>query len=127
MLQIFLIVIFSILTTVSAQLCLKKGLLGMGNLDFSLSGLSRLLLMLFQNVWLLGGLFLFGVSFLFWLFVLSKFQLSMIYPVVVSCNFCLIAIASWFLFKEHLSSFQIIGIAVIIFGIFLVMSKGLSQ
>jgi len=124
MLQIFLVLAASVLTTVSAQLCLKKGVAGLGDLNFSFSNIFSLIFRILQNGWLITGLFFFGVSFLVWIFVLSKFQLNVVYPVTVSVNFCLITIASWFLFKEYLGFVQILGIATIIFGTFLVLFKG---
>lgn len=121
--QIVLILAASVITTVSAQLFLKKGVLSMGNLNFSFPNIFSFVFRILQNGWLMTGLFLFGISFLIWIFILSKFQLNMAYPVVVSINFCFITVASWFLFKEYLGYFQILGIAAIIFGVFLVLFK----
>lgn len=124
MTQAILLLAMSVLTTVGAQLCLKQGVLNLGTLNFSLSGFFLLILRVLQNFWLVGGLFLFGISYLLWLLLLSKFQLSVIYPITVGFNFCLITIASWFLFKEYLSPIQILGIAIIMLGVFLVLPKG---
>ena len=124
MLQAIPLLIISILSTVGAQLCLKQGVLALGTLNVSLSGFFLLILRVFQNIWLTVGLFLFGISFLLWLFLLSKFQLNVVYPVTVGFNFGLITIASWFLFKEYLSPVQILGIALIMLGVFLVLPKG---
>lgn len=123
--SIFLILTASILTTVGAQLFIKKGVLGLEQFDLSLSGFFNFIFGLLHNIWVMVGLFLFGLSFLLWIVVLSKFQLNIIYPVVVSLNFCLITVFSWFLFKEYLSPIQILGIMIIIAGTFLVLSKGL--
>ena len=121
MINVFLILLISIFTTVGAQLCLKKGVLGLGNLDFSFFYLvSRI----FQDPWLIGGIVLFAISFFLWIFVLSKLQLNVAYPIAISLNLSFIAIASWFLFKEHLSFPQILGIVTIICGTFLVLLKG---
>lgn len=122
--QAILFLVISIFTTVGAQLCLKHGVSSLGAFNLSLSGFFLLILRVFQNIWLLGGLFLFGISFLLWLVLLSKLQLNILYPVSVGSNFCLITIASWFLFKEYLSPIQILGIAVIMLGVFLVLPKG---
>ena len=78
----------------------------------------------FQSGWLMGGLVLFGISFLVYLFALSKFQLNIVYPVLVSAGIVLIALASWALFKESLSLLQVLGIILIIFGIFLSVPRG---
>lgn len=125
MLSTILLLNLSVLTTVSAQLLIKKGVLRLGNFEFSFAGFLNLILSLLQNIWLMTGLFFFGLSFLLWIVLLSKLQLNIIYPVVVSLNLCLITIFSWILFKEYLSLTQILGIAVIIAGTFLVLSKGL--
>jgi len=121
--QNFLILLIPIFTITAAQLCYKKGVLGLGDLDFSLSGILNLIPQIFQNGWLIGGIILFGVSFLFYLFVLMKFQLNIAYPILVSGGLILITIASWFFFKEPLSWLQILGIIIIIFGIFLLLPK----
>lgn len=121
--QVFLLLAISILTTASAQLCLKKGILMLGELSFSPTGIFQLISRIFQNIYLFGGVVLFGFSFLLWLFVLSKIQLSIAYPIALSCEVTLAAIGSYFLFKEHLSLFQILGIIFVISGIFLLLAK----
>ena len=123
--KIFFVLAASILATVSAQMFLKKGVSGLGqlNLTFSLSSVISLIFRILQSGWLMAGLFLLGISFLIWIFILSKFQLNMIYPIMVSLNFSFITLASWFLFREYLGFFQILGIAIIIFGTFLVLFK----
>ena len=121
MFQSFILLGFAILATVSAQLLLKKGMLIVGQLDFSLSNLVNLVIQIFQNIYLFLGLISFGVAFFFWLFVLSKVQLNIAYPIITSLNFCLVILGSWFLFKEQLSHLQILGIGFIILGIFLLL------
>lgn len=117
----FLILGFAILSAALAQLLLKRGVLKLGVLDFSIQGFLGLIPRILQNVWLLGGLFLLGVAFLLWLFVISRIKINVAYPVVASLTISLIALFSWLFFKEHLGPIQILGIAVIIFGIFLVL------
>lgn len=119
--QTFLILGFAILSAVLAQLLLKKGVLKLGVLDFSIQGLLSLIPRILQNVWLMGGLFLLGVAFLLWLFVISRIKLNVAYPVVASLTIGLIALFSWLFFKEHLELIQVLGIALIIFGILLLL------
>jgi len=121
MYQTFLILGICILTTVSAHLCFKKGILNFGALDFSIHNFLNLIPRVLQNVWLIGGLFLLGISFLLWLFVISRIKLSLAYPIATSLNFSLIVLFSWLLFREQLLPIQILGIAIIIFGIFLLL------
>lgn len=119
--QPFLLLGISISLTTIAHLLLKKGITLIGKLEFSLTNFISLIFQIFQNPYLFLGLFFFGVAFFFWLFVLSKIQLNIVYPISISLNLCLITIASWFLFKEYLSFYQILGIGFIIFGIFLLL------
>ena len=122
--QAYLILIISVFTTVGAQLCLKKGVLTLGELHFSLASIFSLIPRVLQNLWLIGGLFLFGISFLLWLLVLSKLQLNIAYPILVSLNFSFITLISWFLFKEYLGWLQVLGLGLIILGVFLLLIKG---
>jgi len=64
---------------------------------------------------------LLGVAFLLWLFVISRIKLNVAYPVVASLTIGLIALFSWLFFKEHLELIQVLGIALIIFGILLLL------
>jgi len=122
--QVYLILLIPIFTAATAQLFFKKGMTMIGSLEFSLSNIFSLIPRILQNVWLVSGMFLFGISFLVYLFVLSKYQLNVAYPIIVSAGIIIISVASWFLFKETLSWLQIIGIISIIFGIFLLATKG---
>ena len=120
----YLILLIHIFTAAVAQIFFKKGISALGTLEFSLSNIFALIPRILQNVWLLSGMFLFGISFLVYLFVLSRFQLNIVYPTVVSSGIIIISLASWFFFKETLSWLQISGIILIIFGIFLLAVKG---
>lgn len=110
--------------TVTANLFVKKGILALGNLELSFYSFFGLIPKVLQNIWLMGGIFLSGIAFLLWLFLLSKLQLSIAYPVIVSLNFCLITVASLFIFKEHLSLFQILGIVIVIVGVSVILQRG---
>jgi len=116
-------ILIASMITVGAQLLLKKGVLSMGELQFSFSELIHLVPKVLQNAWLIGGMILFGISFLLWIILLSKIPLHIAYPILISLNFSMIAAASWLLFREHLSFFQIAGIITIIMGIYLLSPK----
>ena len=118
-----LVLIIPILTAATAQIFFKKGISALGRLDFSLVNFLSLIPKIIQNGWLLSGMFLFGISFLVYLFALSKYQLNIAYPIFVSSGIILIALASWFFFRESLSWLQISGMVFIIFGIFLLAIK----
>ena len=113
----------AVLTNVGAHLSLKKGVSLLGEVKFSSLDFAALIPKVFQNIWLASGLSLFVISFILYLFVLSKVQLNILYPVLVGSGIILITLSSWSFFKETLSMTQIMGILIIILGIFLVMPK----
>ena len=115
--------LISILTAATAQIILKKGALEFPDLKLSLSSFFNLILGIFQNKWLLAGMILFVISFCFYIFVLSKIQLNFAYPVMVSVGMIFVLIGSWIFFGEKLSLGNIIGVALIILGIFLLIPK----
>ncbi len=118
-----LALLVSVVTASTAQFFLKKGVLNLTDLDLSFSGLLKLFVSIFQNKWLFLGALLFIFSFIFYLFVLSKLQLNLAYPVMVSAGIVLVAIGSWIFFQEQISQWQILGIFLIIFGIFLLFPR----
>lgn len=123
MIQLYLIFGISICTTVFAQLCFKRGVLKLGEIVFSFQGIFSMISQILQNVWILSGVVSFGISFLTWLFILSKLQLNTAYPVIISIEAVLVTVASWFFLREYLSWVQILGIAFVIIGIILISPR----
>ena len=122
--QTLLALSISILTASIAQIALKRGASAFSDLKFSLSSIFELIIGIFQNKWLFTGMTLFVISFFFYIFTLSKVQLSFAYPIMVSAGMVLVLIGSWIFFGEQLSQKNIIGIILIILGIFLLIPKG---
>ena len=122
--SIYLVILIPIFTAATAQILFKKGILELGNLDFSVSNVFSLIPRILQSPWLLSGMFIFGISFLVYLFVISKLQLNIAYPIVTSSGIIIISLIAWIFFKEALTSLQIAGIGIIVFGIFLLATKG---
>ena len=113
----YLILAISVLLAVAGQLFMKKGMILFGS--FPISQLLIKLIPIFLNPYVLMGLVCFGLSSIFWLVVLSRLQLSLVYP-MVSVAYVLVAFASVILFKEQVSLFRWLGIIVIIVGVFLI-------
>ncbi len=105
MLQTILLFAVSVLTAAGAQLCLKKGVLKLGELSFSLSGIFSLIPDVLQNVWLLLGMFLFGISFIFFFmgfifsFAAGVPKWLKIISIATPFGFMIIDILSWWLTK----------------------------
>jgi drug/metabolite transporter (DMT)-like permease len=66
------------------------------------------------RLWL--GLFLFGVSALFWLVVLSRVDLSIAYP-MVGVSYILVVLFARLFLNEHVPSTRWIGVIVVAMGI----------
>jgi len=122
----YTILFAAIITTVAAvaaQLLLKHGMSSMGDITFSFRAMFELGIYTFKNIYIFSGLFLLGVSFIVWIWLLSKIQLNIIYPVTASAQLALIVMASYFILRESLSLVQIAGVFVIMLGIFLLAYK----
>jgi multidrug transporter EmrE-like cation transporter len=113
----YLIMATSILLAVAGQLLMKRGMMAFGT--FPVSQLLVKVIPMFLNPWVFVGFVCFGLSSIFWLVVLSRMELSLVYP-LVSVAYVLVALFSWYYFKENLSLIRWAGIALIILGVFLI-------
>lgn len=113
----YLIMAISILLAVAGQLLMKRGMMAFGT--FPASQLLVKIIPMFMNPYVFFGFACFGLSSLFWLVVLSRLPLSLVYP-MVSVAYVLVAFASIVFFKEHVSLVRWIGIGVIILGVYLI-------
>jgi drug/metabolite transporter (DMT)-like permease len=104
-----------------AQLTLKHGMNlvneSLGPRRFGLDGASLRALVLTWAVW--SGLFLFGLSALVWLVVLSRASLSFAYP-FASLTYVLILLFDRFWLNESVPALRWGGVAFIVIGIVLV-------
>src|SRR3989304_5759744 len=91
--KLLLVLIIPLLTT-TGQICLKKGVQSWGTLELTFSNILSLIPRIFQSGWLITGIFVFGIDFLLYFFILSKFNLSILYPVMVSAGIIAISLAS---------------------------------
>ncbi|MDR2157769.1 MAG: hypothetical protein LBO02_00430 [Holosporaceae bacterium] len=114
MTNVFLI-FFQVIINTLAQLLLKKGV---GVINFSQSWWALLTSIAF-NVHILGGVFIFIISLLLWLYLLSQFDLSFLYP-FGSLSYVLAAVGGWFFFAENITLYRGGGILLILIGVILV-------
>ena len=104
-----------------AQLALKHGMNEVNDrlapATFSLNGPSLRALVAQPFVW--GGLFLFGLSALVWLVVLSRASLSFAYP-FAALTYVLILLFDMFVLDETVPPLRWGGVGFIAIGIFLI-------
>jgi len=113
----YLILFISILLAIIGQLLMKQGMNQFGT--FPVTQLLQKVVPMFLNPWVFAGFASFGLSSVFWLVVLSRLNLSLAYP-MVSLAYVVVAFASLIFFKEPVGFIRWVGIAVIVFGVFLI-------
>lgn len=71
------------------------------------------------NYWFWLGISSFGIATLVWIKILSLAKLSTIYPMQSIC-YIVVAILAFFIFQEKLNALNIVGIFIIMLGVFLI-------
>jgi len=111
-------IILSVLSGAFAQTMMKLGTRQLGqfsNMSF-LQHLSRLLL----SPLILLAIASYGIGVIIYMFVLSRTDLSFLYPVMTALGLVFATIISATLFHEQISMIRLAGIAVVIIGVFLI-------
>lgn len=114
--DILAIVLINILMTTVGQVFLK---LGAQSLKLHPSLSVSALLSVATNAYLLIGLLLYALGTLIWIYVLSRAELSQVYP-MIALGFVLTAVAGFWLFHEPVTMQRIAGIFVICLGVVLI-------
>ena len=76
----------------------------------------------FFNIKLMSGIFIFGMSFLTWIYILTKANLSYAYPYAVGLSYILVILISALILKEHITQRQLGGIAIVGVGLVLIVT-----
>ena len=116
---LFLLLLADVILAATGQLLLTKGMRILGPIDFNLKNVPYLIVQVMQSGYILAAGVCYGFSFIMWLFVLSKVKLSIAYP-SLSFVYVLIVFGSWFFFNETVSLLQLIGVVLILLGIFFI-------
>lgn len=113
-----LLILASVVLTSIGQLFFKKG---MTILDHSHQQASLWKLMGYGllNGYVLLGFLSFGAGAILWLAVLAKEEVSYAYP-LSSLGYIIVLIGSFLLFHENISPARIIGILLLISGVFFI-------
>ncbi len=117
--MIFSLLLFSVLLNASAQLLLKAAMDRIGEFTFSWSNLIPIGIQVLTNPFIIAGLTVYVISVGVWIMVLSRVEVSIAYP-MVSLGYIVTAIVSYYWLGENISFTRMLGIAVILFGVYLV-------
>ncbi len=69
--------------------------------------------------YIIGAVACFGLGFFIYTYALMRTHLSVAYPIVVSLTFVMLTIISALYFKEQITPWQIVGISVILCGVWI--------
>ena len=105
--------------------------LSVGGLVLVKSGASNVNIAIQQGVFnfsmglkaMLGFIAYIGSFLIYTFYIIRKFDLSYIFPIITGITQVLVILAGLFIFKEHISTYGYVGIALIILGIVLLNIK----
>jgi multidrug transporter EmrE-like cation transporter len=112
------LILLTALLNTSAQLILKAGMGKIGEFSFTMNNLIPIGMKVIFSPFIMIGVVIYVMSLCLWLLVLSRVPVAIAYP-MASIAYIFNAVGAYYLFGEHLSFPQIIGIFVIIFGVYL--------
>lgn len=120
MLLTYALLLVAMALTVTGEVLLKIGMNRIGD-SFALT--PRMLFHAFSHWQVFFGFALIFGGALFWLYVISRFELSFAYP-LLAFNYVLIMVPAWFLLGEHITRNKIIGALIIVLGVIVVTWRG---
>ncbi|MGD9101775.1 MAG: SMR family transporter [Anaerolineae bacterium] len=110
-------IIVSVLTGGFAQAMMKLGTRKIG--QFGDTPALDYLWRLMTSPFILLAVVAYGLGVILYMLILSRLDLSYLYPVMTALGLVLASLVSTFVFGEHISLMRLGGIAVIIVGVFI--------
>lgn len=116
----FKLLLTSVLFNVTANILLKTGVKSFGGISGQKAKLVEELTRAAFSPFIISGLALYGLSFVIWLRVLSFNDLSRAYPIFATIVFLFTTLGSVIFLKENVSSARVVGIIIMLAGIYIV-------
>ncbi|HCU04704.1 MAG: 4-amino-4-deoxy-L-arabinose transferase [Gammaproteobacteria bacterium GWE2_42_36] len=116
---VFSIVFACMLLNALAQLLLKAAMNHIGTFTFTLPSLIPIGIKVATSPYIISGITCYVLSVILWLLVLSRTDVSIAYP-LTSIGFILAPIGAYLFLGENLSATRIVGILVILLGVYFV-------
>ncbi|REE56476.1 EamA-like transporter family protein [Paenibacillus taihuensis] len=108
----FLLILANTLMLVSGQFLWKYGLMQREKPFESIRTIIEVIL----SPYIIGGLFIYGCATVLWLFILTRVDLSLAYP-IQSLAYIISIIGAYYFFGESLSMLKIVGCLLILAGV----------
>jgi len=116
----FSLTLLCAILTMASNLMIRFGIDRAGGFPSQMSEVPAALLRLAQQPIFDMGFILYGITALIWFRVVASEPLTSAYPLLVSLTFMLVTLGAVVLFHETLTWQKIFGLAIILFGIFLI-------
>lgn len=117
------LLLFGVILNALAQFLLKAGTNSVGHFEFHLDNVVPVGWKLATDPWIVGGMVCYGVSLVVWIMGLSRVPVSIAYP-LLSLGYVINAVMAHYLLGESVNLQRMIGIAFIVFGVFIVARSG---
>ena len=121
MIKTIMLGLLAIMLLSAGQTSIKTGLNDIGGV--SLANVASFF-KLFQTPWVIVGFACYGLSSVLWLDVLSKLDFSLAFP-MVALTYIFTLLIGHFFFQETIGLDRILGVSLIIFGVFFLAKSGL--
>lgn len=115
----FSLILLGVLLNAAAQLLLKAGTNAVGHFDFHMANALPMGWRLFTEPHILAGMFCYGISLVVWIMALSRVEVSIAYP-MLAIGYVVNAIAAYYLFGEAVTPMRMLGIGIIVVGVYIV-------
>ena len=116
----YALLVVSVTFNVTANILLKTGVVKTGGIAAETTNIIANILKVATSPYIIAGLALYGLSFLIWLRVLTFNDLSRAYPIFATIVFLMTTLGSIIFLKENITCIRVVGIAVMLTGIFIV-------
>jgi len=115
-LAIFLLIIMTDVGESIAELFMKKGLIATGISAVSMDNIRAFITANVQSYFIWAGVFIYILSFLIWIIILSRIELSVAFP-IGSTSYIFVPILSIIFLNERIGVLRWVGILFIVAGI----------
>ncbi|PNW94616.1 SMR family transporter [Burkholderia pseudomallei] len=110
-------IVTGVMLNACAQLLLKDGVRAVGHFEFTRANIVPIGFKIATQLPIIGGLGCYVLSVVVWIVGLSRVDVSVAYP-MLSLGYVVNAFAAWYLFGEVLSVQRLVGIGIILIGVF---------
>jgi len=117
--MITILILFEVVCNVAAQILLKTAMIRIGRFEFESANFFPIAIQAATSPWIISGVLIYVASLVIWLMILSRVEVSLAYP-LVSLGYVLNAFVAYWLLGEQVTMLRLLGITVILAGVFLV-------